>query len=82
MCEHVFILAHKSNREPHFTYTNTHVYTHQRPEERLRSREDYEFWAERQKTCLKSSVKSPGVTGAVYEFITREKLCVSYGTQP
>lgn len=72
---HVFLLAHKSKRGSHISCA--HIYTHGRPEERLWSQEDYEFWAGRQKACLKSSLKSPGVTGVAFEFITRDTNCVS-----
>lgn len=35
-----------------------------------------QFWAERQNACLKSSLKSPGLTGDACEFISEDTNCL------
>lgn len=36
-----------------------------------------QFWAEKQKACLKSSLKSPGLTGDACECTSKDTNCLS-----
>lgn len=71
-----YSLVREIERDAHLCTVHTRTLT-----EDLKS--DYgtlgirQFWAERQKACLKSSLKSPGLTGDACEFISEDTNCLS-----
>ncbi|TRZ00275.1 hypothetical protein DNTS_003722 [Danionella cerebrum] len=72
MWEHVFTAARKSIKTPTLhVHKDTYKHTLTWDLENDWSQEDYEFWAERQKACLKSLLKSPGDA----ELAVRLELC-------